>query len=541
MAALIHALAAIVVVTFGAPSSTRAAAPQNWETISRTASQLALDNKAPEAIAMVAQFLAKNPNVAEAHYLQARFYEDLAGFGQPTPDERKHLENAVKHYARAADLLSDPRMQFLMFWKLQQLHEADRLNQPAEAERYARRMVMQFPERHESHMVYAQLLRGKGDIAGAAETLRKGRVAAPDLPIPGLLLLHQYLLEQVQESRALPRESARKVLEEAASLADVVIAHPAREDRDYRLATFGKAMALELLAERVEQDRSRRLALMVESRRLSAPIAELKKNPNPPAKPLTAKEAAALEWEYSDRWTWRLVDAGDHAAAIAAYQKYIAEHPDFDPPIERLADAYLKWADDATDQKTKTAAWQGALVPLQRLIGLAPSADARSYAYERVHGVLGPARLNRPDQQEAAARVMIQRYPADAAAYYALAGVLLRGGRAAEADNILRGARSAIKSTAASRPSMAGRALGIVRSDPDLPPAAARRLFDEADALILEAEKLAPNGPDVLAARGGWLIVKSDRFETDPARKKALAEQGKRLLARSIELQQKKR
>jgi hypothetical protein len=111
----------------------------------------------------------------------------------------------------------------------------------------------------------------------------------------------------------------------------------------------------------------------------------------------------------------------------------------------------------------------------------------------------------------------------------------------AEADTVLRGARKAIRATAASRSSMAGRALAIVRANPDLPPAPARRAFDEADTLIAEAEKLGPANPDVLAARGGWLLVKADRFETDPARQQALSEQGKRLLNRSIDLRQKKR
>lgn len=348
------------------------------------------------------------------------------------------------------------------------------------------------------------------------------------------------LLEQVKDSRDLPRDTARKLLEEAVSVADAIIGDPKREDRDYRIATFGKSMALELLAERVEPDRQRRLALLVEARRLSAPIEELKKNPNPSTKPLTAREAAALEWEYEDRWIWRLTDEGKHAAAVDGYKKYIATHPDFDPPIERLADAYLKWADAATDRQTKVAAWQGALVPLQRLIGLAPSVEARSEAFMRVISVLGPGSLNRPALQEEASRTMIQHYPMDAAAYYTLADVLLRTDRVADADTVLRDARKAIRATAASRSSMAGRLVVIVRENPDLSPAAARRAFAEADTLIVEAEKVWPNSPDVLAARGGWLIVKAERFEIDPARKKALTGQGERLLKRSIDLRQKK-
>jgi hypothetical protein len=367
-------------------------AQREWEKLSQAVSKLPPDKQTKESVPMVEAFLRRFPNYGEGHFMQARSYEELGSQSLPiTPEQRRHLENAVKHYTRVAELLADPSARFVSLWKIQQIYDAQ-LGQPADAERIARRMAAEYPDRPESHMIYARVLREKGDIAGAADVMQKGRVSAPDMPMAGLLLLHQYLLEQVQGSRNLPRAAAKKLLEETASAADAIIADPKREDTEYRLATFGKSMALELLAERVEQDRQRRLALLVEARRLSAPIEELKKNPNPNpnARPLTAKEAAALEWEYEDRWIWRRIDEGNHAAAVDGYQQYIATHPDFDPPIVKLADAHFEMGGRCDRSEDKIAAWQGALVPLQRLIGLAPNLDARSDAFERVISVLGP-------------------------------------------------------------------------------------------------------------------------------------------------------
>jgi hypothetical protein len=78
------------------------------------------------------------------------------------------------------------------------------------------------------------------------------------------------------------------------------------------------------------------------------------------------------------------------------------------------------------------------------------------------------------------------------------------------------------------------------RPDPALTIQSARRLFDEADALLTEAEKLDANSPDVLQARGQWLNVNARHFEKDTVRAKALAEQARRLLDRAYELREKK-
>jgi tetratricopeptide (TPR) repeat protein len=517
-------------------------AQREWDKTWQAIGTLTLEDKTAEAIAIVKAFLARYPDVADAHFIQASFYERLAGFSMmPTPEERRHLENAVTHYRRAADLMTDADARFVTLWKLVHLHGPDRLNQPADAERFAKRMVQEHPAKPESHVVYAQLLRARNDIAGAADVVRKGRAQAPDMPIVGQMLLVQYLLEQVTTSREFPRDATRKALDEAITVADALIADPRKEGTEYRLATMAKAMALELMAERVERDRQRKIALLVESERWGAPIDQHVNGAPPAARTLTTDQAAELEWDSLSRWNARLMDDGRFAEAAAAYTAYLTRRPTFSPAHTELAELDVRWAAEAaTDAKARIIRLEDAIAHLQRAIDLAPDDDARDIVFTRLLEVLGPGLLNRPDREEAAARAMLVRHPAGARAHAALAHVLLRTGRAADADGALRAARAAVPATASSRAALAGRLLAIVRTDEALPAPAARRLFDEADVLSAEAEKLGPDNPDALAVRGGWFLVNADRYERDPARARELAERGQRLLQRSIELRQKK-
>ena len=83
--------------------------------ISAAAAKLELDNKTADAVALIETYLARHANDGEAHFVQARFYEDLAGFDPAarTPAWRKHLESAARHYLRAADLLPDLDARFV--------------------------------------------------------------------------------------------------------------------------------------------------------------------------------------------------------------------------------------------------------------------------------------------------------------------------------------------------------------------------------------------------------------------------------------------
>ena len=513
---------------------------REWETVAQAASKLALDEKASEAIAMIEKFLTRNPNIADAHYLLASAYETRSGFSSP-PDaaQRRDLENAVKHYGRTGELIDDPAVRFLITWKLVRLHDADQLNDAAVAERYARRLVDEHPTRAEAYMEYARRLREKGDIAGAADVMRKGRLAST-MPIPGLLLSLQYPIEQVQASRELSRDAARALLDESVAAADAILAHAQRDERDYRLATMGKAMALELQAERVAPDRQRRLALLVESERWGAPIAEHKNGVPPPPRVLSAAQATDLEWRALQRWNARLVDDGRMADAIKAYEGYLAEQPKFAPAHGALADLLIRAAGDETDTRLRTSRLEQAAERLQRVTELATAPAERDEAFSRLLNLYGPKHLNRPAQEEAVARAMMKRQPTAPAGHYALVTVLLRTGRSADAEAAMRAARTAIKPTAAGRAGMSSELVKTILVQEHLTPDSARRLFDEAGALLTEAEKLNINDLPVIEGRMSWLNLSAEKFEKDPARAAAQREQAKQLMARALAIRTKK-
>ena len=512
---------------------------REWDKTWQDASKLALDAKYTEAIAVMEAFIRRNPNAGEAHYLVSSMYEQRSFAATPAA-KRRDIESAATHVARAAVLMTDPNMRFMMTWKLARLYGPDDLNDPARAERYARELVEKYPERAESHMVLAQLIREKGDIAGAAEIMRKG-LAATELPVPGLLLAMQYPVEQVQHDRGLAPEITQARLHEALAAADAILAKPDKEERDLRLATMGKAMVLELQAERVARDRQERIALLVESERWGAAMTEFKNGQPPAARRLSAGQAADLEWEALRRWNARLADDGRVADAVAAHNAYLATRPGFYPVHQELADLFLRTAEGASDARTRTSNLEQAAAQLQRVVELAPAGDARDGAFDRLLELYGPARLNQPARQEATARTLIKQTPNAPRAHYALAAVLFRTGNSTGGEEALRAARTAIKPAPASRAGMASAIVRVIGAEDTLPTASKQRLFDEAAALLTEAEKLAGTREDlaVIEARMSWLNLSAISFEKDPARAAAQRAEAERLAKRAIAIYEK--
>ena len=514
--------------------------PDEWDQLAQTSAKLSLEDKQTEAIALLERFASRNPSHAEVRYELGSLYESRSNArNAPETNRRRDLEAAVKHYERALDLLPYPPLRFLMLWKLARLNAPDELNVPADAERYTRRMVADFPDRAESHMVYANLLRERGDIAAAAAAIRTGR-AVSTLPVPGLLLAIQYPVEVVQSQPALSRDVVRAHINEAAAAVDAILKQRDKSDQEYRLATMSKGLVLELQAERLAETRQQRIALLVEAERWSSPVAEHKNGAPPAPRKLSAVETADVEWRAVQRWNMRLADQGHVDDAIAGYRKYLVERPGFYEVHDRLADLSMRAARDAKNDAARTASLERAAGSLLEVVNLAPAGPERDDAFRRLLDLYGPAQLNRPAQEEATARAMIKRQPAAPPGYAALAKVLLRTGRSADAEAALRSARTATGATAAARAGMAGAFVDVVRSQSDLPPAASRRLFDEANQLLTEAEKLGANELAVVEGRMSWLMVSADRFETDPARAAAQREQADRLRARALAIRTRK-
>jgi TonB family protein len=517
-----------------------ASAQKDWDSTWQNASKFVADKKYTEAIALLEAFIRRNPNVIDAHYLLSSIYEDRSLTATTPAAKRRDLESVVTHVARTVALTKDPDMQFVLGWKLVRLYGPDDLNDRARAERSASELVKQHPTRGEAYMVYAQLVREQGDIARAADIMRLGRTQS-DLPVPGLLLAMQYPVELVQQNRALSLEVTRARLDEALSALEVILAKRDNDQQERRLATMGKAMVLELQAERVVADREQRLALLLESERWGAAMTEFKNGQPPPVRRLSASQRAELEWEAIRRWNSRLATEGRVDEAVASHQAYLAARPGFYPVNQELASLYIDSATSSTDAKVRLAKLEQASTELQRVVDLAPAGNDRDLAFERLLRLYGPTELNRPAQEEAVARAMVKRVPTEPGPHYAVAIALLRAGNMTGADEAIRAARTAIKPTAASRASMTSAAIRAIRREEELSLPAQRRLFDEATALLAETERLNGTRENlaVIEARMSWLQLSAERFEQDQGRAAKQRAEAEQLSKRAIAIHEK--
>jgi len=519
---------------------------QEWDRLSKNISDIVLSDKpmdetVVQTIPLLEKFVTRNPNVADAHYKLASAYEYRSMLQATSADaKRADLKRAIDGFARTAELHPNTDARFLCTWKIAQLYGPDQLNDATQARRYAQRLTEEFPTHAESHLFYASLLHDEGDIGGAANVLRHGRTVST-MPLIGLLTSVQYLVEQVKGDRTLTPAGTRKLLDEALALTDAVLANPEKTDADYRLAVMGKALALDLEAERLARTSQERIALLIEADRWGPPFDRHKNGTPPPAAKLSDSDARELEWNAIRRWNTALADEGRLDDAINAISRYSTEHPEMAGPHDALADLLLRSAANNTNPAARAAAQDRAANELLRVIDLAPAPPEQRYAFDRFLDVTGPANLNRLDRQEAAARAMLKRQPAEPSVHYALASILFRTGKTGDAEKVLRNARSTIKPTSATRSAMAAELIHVVRQE-GLSDAAARRLFDEAGTLIAEADKIKRSADDidVIESRMAWLNLSADRFEKDPARAAAQREEANRLKERALALRTKR-
>ena len=264
----------------GQTPTTTAQTPAEWTTVSDQVLKLNAFGQTAEVIGVLEKFLARYPNVPDAHkelaaahlYLGSPLSNKIAN-----PAERtRHLERAATGFQRALALTTDPDRRLSLSEDLAYVYEKDLLNRPAEAVAVARAMVAAHPTRVEAYIQLATVLKGDPtalavEVArwrGGAEALRKAadRTGRAGL---GLHELGAFLLQLVRESPELPLVEARKLLDEVREIFDGLI-KTRKEVDEVHGALLGKSMALRLQAERVEKDAARVKALLAEAERLAA-------------------------------------------------------------------------------------------------------------------------------------------------------------------------------------------------------------------------------------------------------------------------------
>ena len=382
------------------------------------------------------------------------------------------------------------------------------------------RFVRTNPKRYEPYVSLAQLLEKQGKFAEAADTLRKGRKAVPDMPAMFVLQLIQYDVQQVTASPALAPAGAARLLSEAAAVADELIA----AKREVRLAMMAKSLALKLQAERVEQTTARKKAVMAESDRLFDQAR------------FTSADGSPIAKTVDDEWR-----EGPGAAFVGsptsqagpALEKFVAAHPDFLPARMSLGRHYESLGDaikapGAQSAATRTRHFEAADVQLTRAVELAANPiDAADALRERID-LLGPDRLNRPAEAEKLARSAIAKYPDQPMLVMSLARLLLPVGKA-PTDAAVRSLREAAPATAEAQHAVGTYLWEMVSKNKDLPRPVAAKLLGDATASLDAALKMRPNYMEAMVYKSLVLRLQAERVEQDPARIKTLQAEADRL------------
>jgi hypothetical protein len=535
---MLIALFIVLVAAGGA----QAQAPSGWEDLERKALQAIVAGKGTEAVALLQRFVTGNPDFAEGHSMLASAHsaaaeslEEAAG-PAAAATRRRHLEAAAGHYRRTLDLTHVNRT--LNQLSLAELYGPGRLNQPAEAEKFARLMGDALTATWNGQALLAWALSETGRANEATGLLERARRATP---ADDRLKLGVAVAELAKQ-RGVSRAAARLLLAEALAVADAAIA---ADGANWQAWMF-KSVVVQAQASQVEQDPGRKAALLAESSKLWERGRELNTGARAAERAQAALQPAVPEGWYEDSLKAReLAGAGKHAAALAIYEKYATRHPTFAEAHTAVAAAHESLGDGIKATGTQPSAarrrhFETAATHYRRAAELSTATEDMPMALWAVTQLYGAERLNRPADAEALARDAVKRYPTDPASHAMLVKILATTGQSNAVGAVLATARTAVPTTPEARQKLGVYLYDVVSRDPKLPAADARALVAEANAAFDRALESKPEYMEALVYKSLALRLQAERFEPDAARARALIAEADRLRARAMELQKRK-
>src|SRR5687767_5411039 len=199
---------AALFLTGAAPQSPQ---PSGWDRVSETALRLIVAGKAAEAAAMLQRVVDQAPGFGDAHSMLADAHagaaEALEGDPAAVETRRKHLETAVTHYHRSAELTHVNRTMNLL--SIAEIFGPKGLNQPREAALAARRLLAESPSSLLGYPILAGALLQMNESGEAVTVLRQARTAVPE---EDQVRLAVALGEQVKQLPASSGEAAHVLL-----------------------------------------------------------------------------------------------------------------------------------------------------------------------------------------------------------------------------------------------------------------------------------------------------------------------------------------
>jgi hypothetical protein len=233
---------------------------------SHQATRLMFADKAADAAALMDTYVAANPRNADAHFTLALAHWKVASAMRlkgdtASPARVSHLEKAADHYWMYLALvrkMDDPSYQAAGLRALADVYGRDGLRRPPDAERVARRLVDEDARSAESYRVLAQTLRESNRQDEATAVLLRARMALPfseQRPLAGAMAEH------ARKSPALPRAELQALVDEMMAIGDGWVATAPQQPT----GPIAKQLALELQADRLEQNPARKRVLRAEA------------------------------------------------------------------------------------------------------------------------------------------------------------------------------------------------------------------------------------------------------------------------------------
>ena len=242
----------------------------DWEDHFNRANRATADGQHDQAIAIGEAYLKSHPGNADGHMMIADA-AGAAGKAATGATRGPRFEQAASHYTSVLELSKNPIRRTLSLVESIEVYSVRGLNQPDNAERFARLLIAEDPADFKNYQALVNVLKEARKFDGVAATFQQARSAIGD-DADTVATYGGLAHDVVAFTPDFPRDSGRRLLADAAALtAKALSAHGNGESL---LRT--KGMLLRAQAG-LEPDAARQRALSEESQRTFAELDRLAK------------------------------------------------------------------------------------------------------------------------------------------------------------------------------------------------------------------------------------------------------------------------
>lgn len=229
------------------------------------------------------------------------------------------------------------------------------------------------------------------------------------------------------------------------------------------------------------------------------------------------------EWEDSFNRSLGAASSGDHDQAIKIAEQYLAEHPDNVDGLLMVASASADAAEARSDQRRPELFAQAA-THYTRVLELSKNPNSRLLALVGAVRAYSPTGLDKPDEREKYARILVEEDPSNITSYLTLVQVLRDNKKFDEVTTVIEQSQSAM-----TRDEEGVRKYGTMVHDlvvftPGFPQDSGRRLLSGASEMTDQAFSAHGRTEGLLFTKTVLLRALAD-LEPDAARKSELSEQ----------------